>query len=169
VTELLDVDRAVSPPLQALTVVALLGSALVAGIFFAFSSFVMPALARLPADRGVLAMQSINITAVRPAFMSALFGTAVVCVVLLIAGARSAGTSSGVLLLIGSVLYLASAIVLTTAFHVPLNNELAAADPTAADSVALWARYLSRWGAGNQLRWIGPLGSAVLFALALRR
>jgi uncharacterized membrane protein len=74
-----------------------------------------------------------------------------------------------VLLLIGSVVYLASAIVLTMVFHVPLNNELAATDPAAADSATFWARYLSRWGAGNQLRWIGPLASAAMFTLALRR
>ena len=39
---------------------ALLGSALVGGIFFAFSSFVMKALARVPPAEGIAAMQSIN-------------------------------------------------------------------------------------------------------------
>jgi len=40
---------------------ALLGSALVGGIFFAFSSFVMKALARVPSAEGIAAMQSINV------------------------------------------------------------------------------------------------------------
>jgi uncharacterized membrane protein len=43
-----------------LTVVGLLGTALVAGVFFAFSSFVMPALERMPAAWGMAAMQSIT-------------------------------------------------------------------------------------------------------------
>jgi uncharacterized membrane protein len=43
-------------------VIALLGAAMIAGVFFfAFSSFVMPALARLPAAGGISAMQSINV------------------------------------------------------------------------------------------------------------
>ena len=39
---------------------ALLGSALIGGIFFAFSSFVMKALARVPSSEGIETMQSIN-------------------------------------------------------------------------------------------------------------
>src|SRR5258705_6992637 len=41
-----------------------LGAGLVAGVFFAFSSFVMAALARLPPAQAIAAMQSINVTVV---------------------------------------------------------------------------------------------------------
>ena len=68
--------------LAALTVVAALGCGLNAGVFFAFSSFVMKALARLQPALGIAAMQSINLVAVTPAFMAALFGTAAACVAL---------------------------------------------------------------------------------------
>ena len=47
-------------------VIALLGSALIAGIFFAFSSFVMKALARVPSAEGIAAMQSINVVVLNP-------------------------------------------------------------------------------------------------------
>ena len=40
---------------------AVLGCGLVAGIFFAFSTFVMRALGRRPAGEGIAAMQAINI------------------------------------------------------------------------------------------------------------
>jgi uncharacterized membrane protein len=59
--------------LAVLTVVAALGCGLNAGVFFAFSSFVMKALARLQSAQGIAAMQSINAVAVTPAFMTALF------------------------------------------------------------------------------------------------
>ena len=49
------------------------------GVFFAFSAFVMQALARLPPAQGIAAMQSINVAAVTPPFMVALFGTALAC------------------------------------------------------------------------------------------
>jgi len=55
-------------------------------VFFAFSNFVMPALARLPAAGGIAAMNSISITVITPLFMTALFGTGLICLVL-IAGA----------------------------------------------------------------------------------
>ena len=65
--------------LYAATLVTALGCGLVAGVFFAFSTFVMAALKRLPAAEGIAAMQSINILAVTPIFMTTLFGTAVAC------------------------------------------------------------------------------------------
>ncbi|HEY4008292.1 MAG TPA: anthrone oxygenase family protein [Pseudonocardia sp.] len=154
---------------QMLTVLGLLGSALVAGIFYAFSSFVMPALGRLPADQGIAAMQSMNITAIRPAFMSVMFGTALVCVVLITCAVRGWSSGYAVPLLVGSLLYLAGVIVLTIAFHVPLNDSLAVLDPAAAGSAGQWAGYLSRWGAGNQLRWVTPLAASACYTYALLR
>ena len=63
--------------LYAATLANALGCGLVAGVFFAFSSFVMAALRRLQPEEGIAAMQSINIVVVTPVFMTALFGTAV--------------------------------------------------------------------------------------------
>jgi uncharacterized membrane protein len=60
---------------------ALLGSALVGGIFFAFSSFIMKALADVPAAEGIGAMQSINVVVINPSFLGAFFGTAVLSLV----------------------------------------------------------------------------------------
>jgi uncharacterized membrane protein len=59
-----------------------LGCGLSAGALFAFSSFVMNALARPPAAQGIAAMQSINVVAVTPLLMTALLGTAVACAAL---------------------------------------------------------------------------------------
>ncbi len=65
-----------STELTVLIAVAALGSCLVAGMFYAFSSFVMPALARLAPAEGVRAMQSINLTVITPSFMVVFLGTA---------------------------------------------------------------------------------------------
>jgi uncharacterized membrane protein len=54
------------------TMVCALGCGVNAGVFFAFSSFVMHALSRLPPTQGMAAMQSINVVAVTPVFMTAL-------------------------------------------------------------------------------------------------
>jgi uncharacterized membrane protein len=42
--------------MQALAMAAAVGSGLIGGVFFAFSAFVMAALARLPASGGIAAM-----------------------------------------------------------------------------------------------------------------
>ncbi len=97
-------------PLTALSVTAALGCALNAGVFFAFSSFVMQGLGRLrPAD-GAAAMRSINVTAVTPAFMTALFGTAALCVAVVAAGLGGLGESYGGYLVAGGALYLAGPV-----------------------------------------------------------
>ena len=66
--------------LRVLTLIAALGSGLMAGFFFAFSVSVMKALGRLPPAQGIAAMQSINVVVINPVFLIAFFGTAAACV-----------------------------------------------------------------------------------------
>src|SRR4030095_14965531 len=66
-----------------LTLGSALGSGLIAGAFFAFSTFVMRALSRLPANEGVAAMQSINVAVINPWFMLVFLGTGVACAALI--------------------------------------------------------------------------------------
>ena len=58
-----------------LTFASALASGLVGGIFFAFSNFVMKALARVSPAQGVAAMQSINIVVLNRWFFAVFFGT----------------------------------------------------------------------------------------------
>lgn len=55
-----------------LILLATIGSSLSGGIFFAFSTFVMQALAKQPTAQGIATMQAINITVINPWFMSTL-------------------------------------------------------------------------------------------------
>lgn len=64
-----------------LVFVTAIGSGIVAGIFFAFSSFVMAGLGRIPPVQGIAAMNSINVTVINPSFMSAFLGTGILCLV----------------------------------------------------------------------------------------
>lgn len=154
-------------PRVALTVIAALGCALNAGVFFAFSTFVMAALRRLPAAQGIAAMQSINVTAVTPAFMSALFGTALACVAVIVAGISAWGDSFAPYLVGGGVAYLAGTIGLTLAYHVPRNDALAEIDPASADASSHWERYLAEWTRWNHVRAAAALAAAALITLAL--
>ena len=65
-------------------VLALLGSALIGGAFFAFSSFIMKALARVPSSEGIAVMQSINVVVINPSFIGAFIGTALLSIAVII-------------------------------------------------------------------------------------
>jgi uncharacterized membrane protein len=149
-----------------LTFVAALGAGLNAGVFFAFSTFVMAALARLPPAEGLAAMNSINVVAVTPPFMTALFGTGLVCLVLVVAAIVTWQQPGTAWLLAGSVLYAAGVVVVTMMFNVPLNNQLAAT-PASAEGAAFWSRYVSVWTAWNHVRAVAPLLAAACFVMAL--
>jgi uncharacterized membrane protein len=153
--------------LVALTLVTALGCGLSAGALFAFSSFVMKALARLPAPQGIAAMQSINVVAVTPVFMTALFGTGAACVAVIVYGLADWDDSYSPYLLAGGALYLVGTLGLTMAYNVPRNNALAKSDPQSADSESLWTRYLREWTAANHVRVAAGLAAAALLTVAL--
>ncbi len=149
-----------------LKLISVIGCALMAGVFFAFSTFVMNALSRLPPAQGIAAMQSINITAIDPLFMTALFGTAATCLLLIVSTLSKLSQPDAVYLLGGSLLYLIGTVGVTIAFNVPLNNALAIADPTSTQGENLWAKYLTDWTFWNHVRTVTALISTVLFMLA---
>ncbi|KJQ56074.1 anthrone oxygenase family protein [Microbacterium sp. SA39] len=148
---------------QFATAAAVVCTAVVGGVFFALSSFVMPALARLEPAAGIVAMQSINVRAVRPAFMLALFGTAAVATVVGIA------RFGDPLIVAAAAVYLVGVIGVTIVAHVPRNDALAAVDPRSAAAAETWRRYLTGWCRWNHMRWIGAVVSSSLFLAAILR
>ncbi len=152
----------------ALKVFTVLGTGLVAGVFFAFSSFVMKALARLNPPEGIAAMQLINITVINPLFMTALFGTAVVCLFLVIFSLLKFHHPASIYLLVGSLLYIVGTVGVTIAFNVPLNDALAKVAPNSPEGGELWASYLTNWTFWNHVRTVAALVATIVFAIALR-
>ncbi len=155
-TELLDI----------LTFAAVLGSGLVGGIFFAFSTFVMRALGQLPQDQGIAAMKAINVAVLNPRFFLAFFGTGAVCLAVAFLALGATATHRAYLLA-GCALYLLGCVLVTMACNVPLNNRLALAEPDSAGAQAQWANYLSRWTLWNHVRTGASLAAAGFFAMAL--
>jgi len=149
-----------------LTLASALGCGLIGGAFFAFSSFVMKALGRLPPAQGIAAMQSINIVVINPWFMVPFLGTAAACVFLAVSSLRAWHSPGAAYLLAGSLLYLLGTLLVTFVFNIPRNNRLAVVDPASADGAKLWAGYLSSWTAWNHVRTVAALAAAVSFIIA---
>lgn len=146
---------------------AALGSALMAGFFFAFSAVTMQALGRISSERGIAAMQSINVVVLNPWFFTAFFGTAAICVVLAAYSMLDWESPRSNYLLAASVAYLVGVILVTIVRNVPLNNALAAVEPGSAQGDEVWARYLSVWTAWNHVRTVAPLLAAALFIMCM--
>ena len=148
--------------------VAALGCGLMAGIFFAFSVFMMTALGRLPPPAGIAAMQSINAAILNPLFFVVFFGTAVLCLVAAVAAIVEWPLPEAFYLIAGSVLYLVGALLVTMQRNVPLNLALDRSNPESAEAALLWLRYLRVWTAWNHVRTVASLAAMAAFILALR-
>lgn len=148
--------------------VALAGSILMAGVFFAFSAFIMPGLAKLSPAEGIRAMQGINSGATSsPLFLTVFVGTALVSASVAVATILSPDRTRW--LLVGAALaYVLGALLVTMLFNVPRNEALDKLDPAAVHAGAEWSRYLSEWTAWNHVRTLTAFGSALALAYASR-
>jgi uncharacterized membrane protein len=153
--------------LFALKLFTVLGCGLMAGVFFAFSSFVMPALARLQPTQGIAAMQSINITVINLSFMTVFMGTAMACIFLAISSLFKWHQPGAAYLLLGSLLYFVGTFLVTILFNVPLNDALAPVKPGSPDAANLWFTFLTTWTIWNHVRTVAALAAAAAFTIAL--
>ena len=149
-----------------LVCLATLGSAVVGGIFYGFSSFVMMALGRIEPMQAVAVMNSMNLTVINASFMGAFVGTALLCVPLAAGSCAWWGEPSGKLVLIAALSYIAGAFGLTMVLHQPMNLKLADLPP--AQAASYWPQYLQTWTQWNHVRTAASLLSAAAFVAALR-
>lgn len=151
-----------------LTFLAIVATALNAGLFFIFSVCIMAAFARLTPAEGAAAMNAINVVIQNPWFFSAFFGGALLSLVLAVLGFMQGG-AGGLMAAAGGIIFLVAVIGVTIVFNVPLNNALAVAPAGSAEQAALWQRYLDVWTMWNHVRTLGSLAAVGLFALAFRQ
>lgn len=146
---------------------AAISSGLLGGVLFAFSSFVMPALRRIPAPQGISAMQSINRQATTLAF-----GALIACTVLLAAGvglhAALHDDSPGAGLVGAGSASVLVALAITGAYNVPRNNRLATFDATTDAAAVYWSTFLEEWVLANHVRTAACIAAAFFYSVALR-
>jgi uncharacterized membrane protein len=154
--------------LFAFTLAAAVASGLVGGVFFAFSNFVMEALGRLRPSEGAAAMQTINITVINPLFMTALFGTGLLSLVLVVWGLADLDEPYAGWLIAAGAIYVIGEIATTMGYNVPRNNALARVDPESEEAARVWRTYLVEWTRANHVRTVAGLAACGLFAVALQ-
>ena len=140
-----------------LTIFAALGSGMIGGLLFAFSNFVMRALAQQAPESGIRTMQAINITIINPLFFLVFLGTALASVILAITALPRLSSPGVLFLLIGCVLYIFGTFGVTMAFNVPLNNRLAILEPSTTQAAESWREYVTSWMQWNHVRTIASI------------
>ncbi|TJX44915.1 MAG: DUF1772 domain-containing protein, partial [Mesorhizobium sp.] len=108
------------------------------------------------------------VTVITPMFMTALFGTGLICLVL-VAGAIISWSQPGSFwLLAGALIYLVGNPIVTMVFNVPLNDALAAVDPASNNGAAVWSDFLRNWVMWNHLRTVTAIVAMASFWFASR-
>jgi len=136
---------------------------LLAGLYFAFSTFILQALGRIAAPAGVAAMNSINIQIQRSLFMPLFLGSSLAALLLALLALFQWQLPGSAATLVGGIVYVVGMFGCTMAFNVPLNNALAA--PHADNEV--WVRYRDVWTRWNHVRTVSSTVAMVLFIYAL--
>ena len=145
----------------------IVGAGLVGGSLFAFSTFVMPALRRLPDAEGIRAMQQINRTVYTPWFMVPFFATSLLAVAAVALALLSTDRAWWPAIAAGGALFTAGLFGVTAFGNVPLNKRLEAVDAEDTASAELWQHYLIAWTRLNHVRSIAAPLAVLMFGLAL--
>lgn len=141
---------------------AALSSGLIAGVYFAFSVFIMQAFGKIDTAQSIAAMNSINEVILRSLFMPLFFGSSIISVLLIVFAYIHWNESDAGLILIAGIIYFIGMFACTAIFNVPLNNTLARTDIKNKNTKQVWSHYLKTWTQWNHLRTISSLITSIL-------
>lgn len=145
----------------------ILATAIMAGVYFSFSVFVMQALAKRPALDAAKAMNSINVVIVKTAFLPLFFGSTLAHLVLLVWSLWQGYSGQYAILAVAALQYIGGMFLVTVLGNVPMNNELERREEDEQQLVDYWQHYLKRWTMLNHIRTVACILSAGLMLLAI--
>ncbi|MCP4616852.1 MAG: DUF1772 domain-containing protein [Bradyrhizobium sp.] len=146
---------------------SVIGCGLMAGLYFAFSAFIMTALGRIDQAAGISTMNAVNDVIVRSLFLPVFLGSTLTSLALAVLAPFRWDEPGAALWLAGGALYVTGMFAVTAVFNVPLNNALAAVQPASSEAGTLWARYLVDWTWWNHVRTVTSTLAFALFIAAI--
>jgi len=148
---------------------AVFASAMVAGVFLAFSDFVMKSLGATRPAGGIEAMQIINRKVFSTIFMGLLIGMAPLSVLIVAYAYAFVDAPAHIWVLAGTILYMVGVIGVSFWFNIPMNKKLERMAFTSAETADYWSKiYVPRWSFWNYTRALsGALASSCYFAACL--
>ncbi len=145
---------------------AILSGGIVAGIFFAFSDFIMKSLATIPPASGIEAMTSINRRVYRSIFIAGIWMVAILSAALIFAGFTQPKSPASYWLIGGGIIYILGVIAVSFIYNIPMNHKLEALGTTNKESDSYWKRYLSKWLLWNHARSASAIASSLCYLIA---
>ena len=150
-----------------LTVLCAACAGVIGGVFFAFSVFIMRALADLPPEQGVAAMQRINVRVITPWFLVIFLGAVPLLALAAVMAFRDAASHASVWLLVAFLIYTVGSVGVTMVFNVPRTNRLAALVADSSEANAYWPGYVKEWLRWNHVRTVSSVLAAAACVLAV--
>eukprot|EP00756_Hemistasia_phaeocysticola_P010249 Hpha_TRINITY_DN15001_c0_g1::TRINITY_DN15001_c0_g1_i5::g.124134::m.124134 len=156
---------------------ATVGSGMLCGLYYIFSTCVMPALDQQSAHSAIETMNAINVIIVNPSFMVIFMGTPIVCLALLVQfcinrSGKEAYNARDWFVLIGCLALLFGEFGVTVTQNVPRNDKLAVygnGETEGQNDGQAWKEYYQPWVFWNTVRaWFSLLATA-LFAYTLTK
>jgi uncharacterized membrane protein len=144
-------------------------TALITGLFYAYSCSVNPGLAKLNDAEYIAAMQSINRAIQNPLFFFSFFGTAVLLPLNAYMQYRHGVSVKFWLLLSAALFYMIGTIGITIAGNIPLNEMLDKFDLNNADDAAvknMRLHFIEKWNRFHTIRAIAAAVSMVCVLLS---
>jgi len=148
-----------------LTAAAVVGTGLMAGLFFGWSVSVIPGTRLVDDDTYVATMQHINRAIINPGFVVPFMVTPIALLAAAFAQRRIGNDRAAILLTAATGVYVIGLLGVTMAGNVPLNNALDSFDQVASNTEAVRDRRASYERLWN--RWHTIRSSAVVLAFTL--
>lgn len=139
---------------------------IMAGIYFAFSVFIMKSLGQLPAFEGAKAMNKINDVIIHTVFLPLFLGSTLWYAGLIFWSFADWKSGQSALIISAAVVYIVGMFLVTAIGNVPLNNRLKESENDKKERHKTWQYYLQKWTQLNHLRTISCLVSLALLILS---
>ncbi|MEP3421469.1 MAG: anthrone oxygenase family protein [Erythrobacter sp.] len=143
-----------------------LWSAIIGGVFSAFSEFIMSALLKAEPASGIEAMQHINRDVIKTQFVAGILSIAVFSVLFAAYSFAAFDGAALVTLILASLVYVPSVFLMTMLGNVPMNNRLDSVDHTSAEAHSYWIEYGAKWTRLNHFRSFGSILTSGLYIFA---
>lgn len=157
---------------RTILLLAALSTALLSGLFYAWSCSVMPGLARLSDQHYLHAMQAMNRAILNPIFFLSFFGASILLPLCAWQQVRVVGASEAALAILAAVVLWVGMMGVTVFVNVPMNNLLEAAHLDTAspgELKELRALFQGSWTRWNNVRTVATTLALLLLLLHILR
>ena len=143
-----------------------LWSAVIGGVFSAFSEFVMSGLLRTAPAGGIEAMQHINRTVIKTQFVAGILLIGPLSIFLAFYALNNFDGAARAAALVAPAIYLPTVLLMTIFGNVPMNNKLDRLDHKEPGAESYWREYGRVWTRLNHIRTVGSVLTAIIYLTA---